>query len=239
MARILAVDWDGVEVRYALGSVFKDRLVISSVGDALIEGAVEEVGTAVAEASAPSSDEEFSEGEKEEEEADDGSEVVETVEKSYIPRMPVADDEEEEEEVAAADPTVVSTVKKKKGESFKTSPIALTLKKLFREHHVGSATICYSAERSDVDVMYMTLPNATEAETPELVFNQALRESLTFNETQPLDFTTLGLPETAKKTGFRRVVAVSIARDKLRRIRETLIGASRAPRACSSRVLTI
>ena len=66
MARILAVDWDGVEVRYALGSVFKDRLVISSVGDALIEGAVEEVGTAVAEASAPSSDEEFSEGEKEE-----------------------------------------------------------------------------------------------------------------------------------------------------------------------------
>ena len=228
MARILAVDWDGVEVRYALGSVFKDRLVISSVGDAPIEGAGEEVAAAVAETPDPSSSEEFSENNNEEGEGD-GSEVVETVEKSYIPRMPVADDEEEEEEITAADPTVVSTVKKKKGESFKTSPIALTLKKLFRERRVGSATICYSAERADVDVMYMTLPNATDAETPELVFNQALRESLTFNETQPLDFTTLGLPETAKKTGFRRVVAVSIARDKLRRIRETLIGASRAP----------
>ncbi len=228
MARILAVDWDGVEVRYALGSVFKDRLVISSVGDAPIEGAGEEVAAAVAETPDPSSSEEFSENNNEEGEGD-GSEVVETVEKSYIPRMPVADDEEEEEEITAADPTVVSTVKKKKGESFKTSPIALTLKKLFRERRVGSATICYSAERADVDVMYMTLPNATDSETPELVFNQALRESLTFNETQPLDFTTLGLPETAKKTGFRRVVAVSIARDKLRRIRETLIGASRAP----------
>ncbi len=227
MARILAVDWDGVEVRYALGSVFKDRLVISSVGDAPIEGAVEEVAAAVAETPNPSTPEESSEHEDEED--DDGSEVVETVEKSYIPRMPVADDEEEEEESAVVDPTVVSTVKKKKGESFKTSPIALTLKKLFRERRVGSATICYSVERADVDVMYMTLPNATDAETPELVFNQALRESLTFNETQPLDFTTLGLPETAKKTGFRRVVAVSIARDKLRRIRETLIGASRAP----------
>ena len=229
MARILAVDWDGVEVRYALGSVFKDRLVISSVGDALIEGAVEEVAAAVAETPNPSTPEESSENENEDEEEDDGSEVVETVEKSYIPRMPVADDEEEEDESAVVDPTVVSTVKKKKGESFKTSPIALTLKKLFRERRVGSATICYSVERADVDVMYMTLPNATDAETPELVFNQALRESLTFNETQPLDFTTLGLPETAKKTGFRRVVAVSIARDKLRRIRETLIGASRAP----------
>ncbi|MGN0930750.1 MAG: hypothetical protein ACI4NP_03440, partial [Thermoguttaceae bacterium] len=230
MARILAVDWDGVEVRYALGSVFKDRLVISSVGDAPIEKAVEEVAATVAETPDPSSSEGYSENENEDgEEEGDGSEVVETVEKSYIPRMPVADDDEEEEEITAADPTVVSTVKKKKGESFKTSPIALTLKKLFRERRVGSATICYSAERADVDVMYMTLPNATDAETPELVFNQALRESLTFNETQPLDFTTLGLPETAKKTGFRRVVAVSIARDKLRRIRETLIGASRAP----------
>ena len=184
MARILAVDWDGVEVRYALGSVFKDRLVISSVGDALIEGAVEEVAAAVAETPNPSTPEESSEHEDEED--DDGSEVVETVEKSYIPRMPVADDEEEEEESAVVDPTVVSTVKKKKGESFKTSPIALTLKKLFRERRVGSATICYSVERADVDVMYMTLPNATDAETPELVFNQALRESLTFNETQPL-----------------------------------------------------
>ena len=28
MARILAIDWDGVEVRFALGTAQKDRLIV-------------------------------------------------------------------------------------------------------------------------------------------------------------------------------------------------------------------
>ena len=37
MARILAVDWDGVEARFALGSIQKDRLVVLNAGAAPIE----------------------------------------------------------------------------------------------------------------------------------------------------------------------------------------------------------
>ena len=231
MARILAVDWDGVEARFALGSIQKDRLVVLNAGAAPIEVAAEVA--AAAEAAAPDEEEDApvvappdDENPDSVEDADDG--VVETVEKEYVPRMPVADDEEEDEDLAT-DPAVVSTVRKSKGTSFKNSALAVTLKKLFRERKVGSATLCYTAERGDLDVMYMTIPNASETETPELIFNQALRDSLTFNETQPLDYMTLGLQDSPKRTGFRRVAAVSIARDRLRRVRETLAGAYRAP----------
>ena len=230
MARILAVDWDGVETRFALGSIQKDRLVVLNAGAAPIEVAAEVAAAAVVDdaededAPAPVVDAVVGDGDGSD--ADDG--VVETVEKEYVPRMPVADDEEEDEDLAT-DPAVVSTVRKSKGTSFKNSALAVTLKKLFRERKVGSATLCYTAERGDLDVMYMTIPNASETETPELIFNQALRDSLTFNETQPLDYMTLGLPESPKRTGFRRVAAVSIARDRLRRVRETLMGAYRAP----------
>ena len=230
MARILAVDWDGVEARFALGSIQKDRLVVLNAGAAHIEVAAEVAAAAVerdsddAEEDAPVPDAVV--GEDDGSDADDG--VVETVEKEYVPRMPVADDEEEDEDLAS-DPAVVSTVRKSKGASFKNSALAVTLKKLLKERKVGSATLYYTAERGDLDVMYMTIPNASETETPELIFNQALRDSLTFNETQPLDYMTLGLPDSPKRTGFRRVAAVSIARDRLRRVRETLAGAYRAP----------
>ena len=170
MARILAVDWDGVEARFALGSIQKDRLVVLNAGAAPIEVAAETAAEAVEEV-VDDADElepvvEAPVDEDSETDEDDG--VVETVEKEYVPRMPVADDEEEEEDVAP-DPTVVSTVRKSKGTSFKNSALAVTLKKLFRERKVGSATLCYTAERGDLDVMYMTIPNASETETPELI----------------------------------------------------------------------
>ncbi|MBR2004338.1 MAG: hypothetical protein IJ991_09195, partial [Thermoguttaceae bacterium] len=149
----------------------------------------------------------------------------EIVETSGTKKAPVFDEDDEEEE--DDDPRVVSTTRRKKGESFKTSPLATTLKTLLRENRVGSATVVYSAERGDLDVLYTTVPLATDAETPELVLNQELREWTAFDaKTQPLDYAPLGTPS---KLGTRSIVAVSIARDKQRRIRETLIGATRAP----------
>ncbi len=238
MARILAIDWDGVEARFALGTVLKDRLTVPSVGSALIESAPESVAGAASELVASDSiDDENGDGETRIVESDEigevdagdaDAEVVETVEKSSVPKTPVVYDDEEDEDEKETDGVVVSTVKKSKRESFKTSPLALTLKSLLREKKVGSAIVYYTVERGDVDVMHMTIPQTADSETPELVFNQALRDSLTFNETQPLDYAPLGLVG-AKKTGVRRVAAVSIARDKLRRIREILSGAYRAP----------
>ena len=231
MARILAIDWDGVEVRFALGTAQKDRLIVQSVGAASISDAAEAVAdAAVDEETEEVVDEIDAAGFVEEFESDDEydeTEVVETVEKTVIPKIPVVYEDEEEDESSDGS-VVVSTVKKSKRESFKSSPLAVTLKKLLRENKVGSAVVCYSVERSDVDVMYMTIPQSTESETPEIVFNQALRDSLTFNETQPLDYMPLGI-SGSKKSGVRRVAAVSIARDKLRRIRETLSGAGRSP----------
>ena len=234
MSRILAIDWDGVEARFALGSVQKDRLIVLNVGAASISEAAEAVADAAVdeefeETDAPVEKERIVGDDEEIDDEQDDYEVVETVEKTFVPKTPVAyDDEEEEDENPSDGGVVVSTVKKSKRESFKTSPLALTLKKLLKENKVGSALVCYSVERGDVDVMYMTIPQTTESETPEIVFNQALRDSLTFNETQPLDYMPLGI-SGSKRSGVRRVAAASIARDKLRRIRETLSGAVHAP----------
>ena len=229
MSRILAIDWDGVEARFALGTVLKDRLIVLRAGAAEIADAAEEIAEAALNENPQSDELREGEGDADAQEGEDGAEyeeaeVVETVEKSVIPRIPVADDDEDEEE---ADGIVVS-VKKSKRESFKTSPLALSLKKLLRDNKVGKALVCYAAERGDVDVMFMTIPQTTEVETPEIVYNQVLRDSLTFNETQPLDYMPLGL-SNVKKSGARRVAAASIARDKLRRITETLAGAIRTP----------
>ncbi|MBR4103008.1 MAG: hypothetical protein IKK39_02965, partial [Thermoguttaceae bacterium] len=208
MARILAIDWDGVEARFALGSVQKDRLIVWKAGSAPIA----EAAAAVAEAEEAEGDEEdgfvsIAIGENadvdesgEGEESDAPFEIVET---SGTKKAPVFDEDDEEEE--DDDPRVVSTTRRKKGESFKTSPLATTLKTLLRENRVGSATVVYSAERGDLDVLYTTVPLATDAETPELVLNQALREWTAFDaKTQPLDYAPLGTPS---KLGTRSIVA--------------------------------
>ncbi|MBQ2790764.1 MAG: hypothetical protein IJE97_14105, partial [Thermoguttaceae bacterium] len=238
MARILAIDWDGVEARFALGSVQKDRLIVWKAGSAPIVDAAAAVAEAEKEAEADDEDDEDagfvpSTGDDEDEnvppewdEDDEGDDSpIEIVETAGVKKAPVFDEDDEEEE--DDDPRVVSATRRKKGESFKTSPLATTLKNLLREHRVGSATVVYSAERGDLDVLYTTVPLASDAETPELVLNQALREWTAFDaKTQPLDYLPLGTPS---RVGTRSVVAVSIARDKQRRVRETLIGATRAP----------
>ena len=232
MARILAIDWDGVEARFALGSVQKDRLIVWKAGSAPIAAAAAAVAEAEEETEGDEDDEDAGfvpstvDGESVAEEDDENEEdsPIEIVETDGVKKAPVFDEDEEEEN---EDPRVVSTTRRKKGESFKTSPLATTLKNLLRENRVGSATVVYSAERGDLDVLYTTVPLASDAETPELVLNQALREWTTFDaKTQPLDYLALGTPS---RVGTRSVVAVSIARDKQRRVRETLIGATRAP----------
>ncbi|MBQ5790809.1 MAG: hypothetical protein IIW01_11005, partial [Thermoguttaceae bacterium] len=193
MARILAIDWDGVEARFALGSVQKDRLIVWKAGSAPIVDATAAIAEANEEAEADEDDEDAGfvpstvDGEnvaaEDDEDADSPVEIVET---DGVKKAPVFDEDDEEEE--DDDPRVVSTTRRKKGESFKTSPLATTLKNLLRENRVGSATVVYSAERGDLDVLYTSVPLATDAETPELVLNQALREWSTFDaKTQPLD----------------------------------------------------
>ncbi len=226
MSRILAIDWDGVEARFAFGNVLKDRLIVLSSGAADIAVAADEIADAATQENVDVSEntEQTNPADEENQKADE--DVQPEVVESATPVIPVAYDDEEDEE--HADGGVVVSVKKSKRESFKTSPLAFTLKKLLKENKVGKAVVCYALERGDVDVMYLTIPQTSDAETPEIVFNQALRDSLTFNENQPLDYMPLGV-SNMKRSGVRRVAAASIARDKLRRIRETLAGAVHAP----------
>ncbi|MBQ2850943.1 MAG: hypothetical protein IJE77_10715, partial [Thermoguttaceae bacterium] len=176
MARILAIDWDGVEARFALGSVQKDRLIVWKAGSAPIVDAAAAVAEAEKEAEADDEDDEDagfvpSTGDDEDEnvppewdEDDEGDDSpIEIVETAGVKKAPVFDEDDEEEE--DDDPRVVSATRRKKGESFKTSPLATTLKNLLREHRVGSATVVYSAERGDLDVLYTTVPLASDAET--------------------------------------------------------------------------
>ena len=227
MARILAVDWDEEQARFVLGVALKDRLIILKAGSVSTPDLLSEDDESHDEVQTPELDESQDTVAREDNASDDeDDDAVEIVEKSVAPRMPVAFDDEEEEDYSVVVTPVENT---RKGRGYRSSPLALALKKLLRDSRVGSATLCYCAERDDVEVMYMTAPQASETETPELVFNQALRDSLTFNETQPLDYMILGAQDGGKRSSVRRVVAVSIARDKLRRIRETLMGAYKAP----------
>ncbi|MBP5623058.1 MAG: hypothetical protein J6X44_13705, partial [Thermoguttaceae bacterium] len=101
MSRILAIDWDGVEARFALGSVQKDRLIVLNVGAASISEAAEAVADAAVdeefeETDAPNGEDAIVGGEDLDDEQDD-YQVVETVEKTFVPKTPVAYDDEEEE----------------------------------------------------------------------------------------------------------------------------------------------
>ena len=98
MSRILAIDWDGVEARFALGTVLKDRLIVLRAGAAEIADAAEEIAEAALNENPQSDELREGEGDADAQEGEDGAEyeeaeVVETVEKSVVPRIPVADDD--------------------------------------------------------------------------------------------------------------------------------------------------
>lgn len=80
-------------------------------------------------------------------------------------------------------------------------------------------------DRASIETMTLTLPPATDAELPELVLNQAMRDSPSITEDTPLDF----LPQNDDATQPREVLVATLAPDAMRQIKETCTEAGIKP----------
>jgi len=80
-------------------------------------------------------------------------------------------------------------------------------------------------DRASIETMTLTLPPATDAELPELVINQAMRESPTVTEDTPLDF----LPQNDDPSEPREVLVATLAPDAMREIKRACAKAGIKP----------
>ncbi len=98
---------------------------------------------------------------------------------------------------------------------------------------VRGARTLVAIDRASVDLMTFTLPPAKDAELPELVAHQALRESPLAGEDASVDFT----PSTEDPTEPRQVIAAVLGPQQLRRIEDTCAAAGVRPRRIVLRAL--
>ncbi len=89
----------------------------------------------------------------------------------------------------------------------------------FAAKKIGRTRTLVAIDRSQVELLNLTLPPASDAELPELVRNQATRESNVITDDTRLDF----VPLTDSATEPRRVAAVVLSRDRLEQI-QTICG---------------
>lgn len=87
------------------------------------------------------------------------------------------------------------------------------------------ARVLVSLPRSSVELLYLTLPPASDAELPELVANQAVQQSPTISEQARLDF----LPTAGEPGEPRSVLAAALADEEEQRIRGRLAAAGLTP----------
>ncbi|MGO8745634.1 MAG: type IV pilus biogenesis protein PilM [Thermoguttaceae bacterium] len=93
------------------------------------------------------------------------------------------------------------------------------------EHRPRGAVALIAVARASVEVMNFTLPPATDAELPELVENQAMRDSQALTEGAALDFTALD----DDSPGPRQVVAAVLPDSQQKTIREACAAAGFPP----------
>ncbi|MGE3313604.1 MAG: type IV pilus biogenesis protein PilM [Planctomycetaceae bacterium] len=103
--------------------------------------------------------------------------------------------------------------------------LAARLQEAVAAHRSGRPVILVGLDRSQVESLEMTLPPASDRELPEMVINQAMRESPAITEDSVLDF--LPLTESADEQRF--VTAVAIAPDRLAAIKAACESAGIAP----------
>lgn len=108
-----------------------------------------------------------------------------------------------------------------------------SLRAALDEQAVRGVRTLVALDRASVDLMTFTLPPAKDAELPELVAHQALRESPLASEDAALDFT----PATEDPTEPRQVIAAVLGPQQLRRIQEICTAAGLRPRRIVLRAL--
>jgi len=95
----------------------------------------------------------------------------------------------------------------------------------FANEKLSGVTTLISVERASVEISHFTLPPADDSELPELVANQAIRESLTASEDSPLDFVAM----QAEPGQPREVTALALAPADFDRIKATCARAKLTP----------
>ena len=93
------------------------------------------------------------------------------------------------------------------------------------------ATTLVSIDRGQVEVVSLTLPPASDAELPEIVRNQAMRENGAIAEDAVLDF----LPAGENSAEPRKVTAVALSQARVEQIQEVLAGAGLTAKSISLR----
>ncbi|MBN2022500.1 MAG: hypothetical protein JW809_06865 [Pirellulales bacterium] len=95
-----------------------------------------------------------------------------------------------------------------------------------KRHGIGRATVLLGVDRGSVELLHLSLPPATDDELPELVANQAARESHFSPDESVLDF----LPSGDDPAQPRDVTAVILAREQRERIERIAAAARLRPR---------
>ncbi|MBI3836473.1 MAG: hypothetical protein HY288_00890 [Planctomycetia bacterium] len=103
----------------------------------------------------------------------------------------------------------------------------LALQPVLAAHKLGRVAALLGIERSQVEVLNLSLPPSADSELPEMVRNQAMRESNVVADDTVLDFVPLN-DDPAKP---RKVAAVALSRERLEQIQAICLDAGVAPDA--------
>jgi hypothetical protein len=111
--------------------------------------------------------------------------------------------------------------------------IGTKLRAALDRHNVGQLPALVSVERMGMELLPLTLPPAADAELPELVANEVLRESAAVAEGAAFDFLTL----TTDPAATRKVLAAVMPPELRKRIEATAAAAQLHPRRLVPRFL--
>jgi len=110
---------------------------------------------------------------------------------------------------------------------------ASQLNELLSRHRASHSRVLVAVPRSSVELLYLTLPPATDEELPELVLNLAVQQSPAISEQTRLDF----LPATSEPGSPRPVLAAALAEDQRQQIVGRLATAGLTPQRLVPRFL--
>jgi len=92
--------------------------------------------------------------------------------------------------------------------------LAESLRTALADVKVGRATVLVGVDRVGVEMLHLTLPPAKEAELPEMVLHQAMRESQAVSEESALDYFAVG----GSATEPHQVTAASLSPERMQEI---------------------
>ena len=133
--------------------------------------------------------------------------------------------------ILAAESVAIAEVAERSDEETATE-IGVQLRAALDRHNIGQGPTLVAVERTGMELLPLVLPPAADAELPELVANEVLRESTSVAEGAAYDFLALGADAAAP----RKVLAAVLPPEQRRRIEATLEAAQLQPRRLLPRI---